>query len=403
MTPPAAAKKTVTVPAIHPVAVQMRAILEELADAFKERRAPLEAIILAVLAKEHVFLLGPPGTAKTGMIVHFFSRILDAVYFETILSKNRPSEAVLGPYDIPALRDHGDLHRKINGFLPTCNFAMLDEVGKMSPTLGHDLLSVVLERKLHQVNGGRSFIMCPLYSFVGGSNELPTDESDDALALWDRMLVRVIVEYLKETGNFAAMLVNHLPDLGSGATVPFADLADVIDNVIPTIRIPRDVVETIVQLRESLRTEGIVPSDRRWKQATKLLQAAAFMQGRDEVTVDDIQVLRYALWDTPTQIQKVERMTLKVSNPLAEKALELLEIAEEIAKESRSAKGLANDKKAGTGVALNGRLKVLSADLGAIRQKALTQGMSTTKLDEVSDRVASIKSEIRMELLGIDG
>lgn len=393
---------TPTAVALHPVAAKLHCIHDELANAFKERRAALEAILLAVLAKEHVFLLGPPGTAKTRMITQFFSCIAGATYFETILSKSRPAEFVLGPLDIPALRDRGDLHRRIAGFLPTANFAMLDEVGKMSATLGHDLLSVVLERKLHQVNGSRSFVDVPLYSFIGGSNELPTEESDDASALWDRMLVRVVVDYLQETGNFAAMLVNPLPALGAGTTVPFTDLAHVIDNVVPTIKIPRDVVETVVTLREAMRAEGIVPSDRRWKQSTKLLQASAFMQGRDEVNVDDIQVLRYALWDTPSQIQKVERMTLSVSNPLAEQALSLLEIAEEIAQESRRSKGLANDKKAGIGVALNGRLKILSTDLGNVRQKALTQGMSTTKLDEVSDRVAAIKSEIRMELLGID-
>lgn len=387
---------------LHPVATQLHSIHDELSIAFKERRGTIEAIMLAILAKEHVFLLGPPGTAKTRLIVHLFSRIVGAIYFETILSKTRPAEAVLGPYDIPALRDRGDLHRKIAGFLPSCNFAMLDEVGKMSPTLGHDLLSVVLERKLHQVNGGRSFIDIPLYSFVGGSNELPTEESDDAAALWDRILVRIVVDYLQETGNFAAMLTNPLPPLGSGTLVPFADLADVIDNVVPAIRLPRDVVEAIVNLREAMRSEGIAPSDRRWVQSTKLLQASAFMQGRDEVTVDDIQVLRYSLWDIPSQIQKVERMTLSVSNPLAEQALSLLEIAEAIALESRKSKGLASDKKAPIGVDLNGRLKTLSADLGAVRQKALTQGASTTKLDEVADRVAAIKSEVRMDLLGFD-
>jgi MoxR-like ATPase len=393
---------TSTAVALHPIAAKLNTIHDELSDVFKERRTALEAILLAVLAKEHVFILGPPGTAKSALTTHFFSRIDGAAYFETILSKTRPAEAVLGPYDIPELRDNGHLYRKINGFLPTCNFAMLDEVGKMSPTLGHDLLSVVLERKLHQVNGGRSFVDVPLYTFIGGSNELPTEESDDASALWDRMLVRVVVDYLQETGNFAAMLTGRLPPLGSGSLVDFTELADVVDNVVPTIKIPRDVVEIIVTLREAMRTEGITPSDRRWKQSTKLLQASAFMQGRDEVNVDDVQVLRYTLWDTPSQIQKVERMTLSVSNPLAAQALSLLEIAEEIAGEARQSMGLANEKKVGIGVALNGRLKILTTDLANVRQKALTQGMSTTKLDQVADRVAAIKSEIRMELLGID-
>jgi len=45
----------------------------------------------------------------------------------------------------------------------------------------------------------------------------------------------------------------------------------------------------------------------------------------------------------------VERMTLSVSNPIAEKALGILERAQEIAQEVRDSKGLALDKRAAIG------------------------------------------------------
>ena len=186
-TPVVAAQKAV-VPVVNllkpeDVRTALHAIQSELNSSFFERTAVIEGMLLAVLAKEHCFILGPPGTAKSALTRAFFDRFTGGQYFEAILSKTRPAEAILGPFDIPELRDHGHLFRKINNFLPTANFAMLDEVGKMSPTLGHDLLAVVLERRLHQVNGGRSWVDVPLYTFIGGSNELPTEESDDASAL----------------------------------------------------------------------------------------------------------------------------------------------------------------------------------------------------------------------------
>lgn len=384
----------------HPVAVQLQAAVDELSRTFLERRRIIQAAVLALLSKEHMFIVGPPGTAKSTLIRAVCGIFDGAEYFEAILSKTRPAESILGPYDIPALRDHGHLFRKFTGYLPTAKLAMLDEMGKMSPTLGHDLLAVVLERVLHQVNGGRSYIDVPLSTVFGGSNELPTNESDDAAALWDRMLVREVVDYIQETSNFAAMLTGTVQR--PTVTIDWADMEDVIENIVPAVRIPNDVVETVIQLRDALLQEDIVISDRRWKASMKLLQASAFMNGRTEATVDDIQVLRHSLWDVPSQISKVERLSLSVSNPIAEKALGLLEKAEEIAGEIRDSKGLAADKTAAKATELSGRLKNISEDLGKVRQEALASGASTTKLDEVSDRLNAIKRSVYSDLMNFD-
>lgn len=392
---------TTAPPTLHPVAVKLAAIQTELGVFFKERRTCIEAVGLTLLVGEHCFILGEPGTGKSFLIRSFFGRFPDAAYFEQLLSKTMPPEAVLGPYDIPELRDHGHLHRKYNGFLPTAKLAMLDEIGKMSPTLGHNLLAVLNERLLHQVNGGRSVVELPLSTVVGGSNELPTSESDDASAMWDRMLVRVVVNSIQETGNFVAVLTGPKAP-APGTEIPWADMQDVIDNVVPAVTLPNDVMEVVAKLRETLKAAEITPSDRRWKQSMKLLQASAFMAGRTEVSIDDIQVLKHALWETPIQIAVVERATLSVSNPIAEKALTILERAEEIAQEVRDSKALALDKRAAIGTELHGRLQSVNADLGRIRQEALSSGASTAKVDEVASRVSSIKSSILEDLMGLD-
>lgn len=375
-------------------------LIEEMNGAFFERRSAITAMALATLAKEHAFILGPPGTAKSAMVRCWFGAFVGADYFEALLSKSRPAEAILGPYDIPQLRDHGHLHRKISGFLPTAHFAMLDEVGKMSPTLGHDLLSVILERRLHQVNGGRSWVDVPLYTFIGGSNELPTSESEDAAALFDRLLVRAVVDILREAGNFAGMLVGGTPSVAT--TIDFASLAQVIDDVIPAIPIPADVIEVVVTLRDLLRGHEITPSDRRWRASMRLLQASAWLEGRTEVSTDDLQVLRFALWDDPTQINQVERLTLSLSNPLAEAALTLKEKAEDIDREAREGKGLSAKERATLGVQLNGNLKVLTTEFTQLRNKAVASGASVGKIDEVGDYMAAVKRRVLSDILGID-
>lgn len=383
------------------VRTALQAMQAELGAEFFERGAVIEGLLLAVLAKEHAFILGPPGTAKSALTRAFFARFTGAEYFEAILSKTRPAEAILGPYDIPELRDKGHLYRKINGFLPTCNFAMLDEVGKMSPTLGHDLLAVILERRLHQVNGGRSWYDVPLYSFIGGSNELPTEESDDAAALWDRLLVRLVVDYVNDTSAWVSLIA------GSGSTttpttVDFPSLAYVIDVEVPQVVIPHDVLDTLVQLRELMRAEEISPSDRRWKQCMKLLRASAWLDGRTEATTDDIAVLRHALWENPVQIDKVERMTLQVSNPFAEQVLTFREKLGEIVKEAAEGKDLSNEKRAGLGVSLNRNIKQLIKEASDAKQVAIAQGASVAKFDELLTSINVVRREVYSTILEID-
>lgn len=392
---------TTTLTKVHPVATALLAIQEEMSAFFKERRSCIQGITLSLLTGQHCFILGQPGTGKTFLVKSYFGRFVEAEFFEVLLSKNLPPEAVLGPWDIPKLRNDGDMNRKIKGFLPTADLAMIDEVGKMSASVGHSMLAVLNERVLHQVSDGRSTINVPLSTAAGGSNEMPTDESDDAAALWDRLLVRMVVKPIQETGNFIDFFDGPEAPL-AGTTIAWADMIDVITNVVPAVVVPSDVKLVVARLRESIKAAHIDISDRRWKQCKQLLQANAFLAGRTEVMAEDVEVLRHALWTTPSEIPQVERLTLAVSNPIAEKALAVLEKAEEIAQEVRDSKGLALDKRARIGVDLGGRLKVLLVELDAMRATAVNSGASATKINEVYERVEGIKSSAYLDLLEID-
>jgi MoxR-like ATPase len=395
---------TAPAPTYHPVAASLRAILDEVSAEFLERRSVVEAVLMTVLAKEHAFILGPPGTGKSALVRAIIERIVGATYFEAILSKTRPDAAVLGPYDLPLLKNSGTFHRKDSGFLTSVDYAFLDEAGKMSPTLGHDMLAALNERLKHEVNGKRSAHKIPLMSAFTASNELIVEESDDGAALWDRLLVRAVVDSIQESGNFAVLLQGAVqgPSNLPRTTVDFGDLKQAIENEVPQIDVPVGTIETVLKLRDELRSAQITPSDRRWKACVRLLQASAFFNGRSQVEDDDLHVLRYALWDGPEQIVPVERMTLSLSNPVAEKCLSLLDDAEQIAAGIRDRKGQSLEARAAYGTEANGKLKVLVSEIAALKQESLAAGRSTTKVDEVADRVAAVRRSVYVDCLDMD-
>jgi MoxR-like ATPase len=385
----------------------LQTIRDELSVEYLERRNTLEFMLLTLLSKQHGYMLGAPGVAKSALIRAVVARILDLpLYFETSMSKTRDPSTVLGPIDLPRLRDTGDLVRRTSGYIQDAVIAMIDEIGKMGPTMGHDLLSILLERLFHEVGNGHSARKVPLYTCFTASNELIVGESDDAKALWDRLLMRTVVEDIQEAGNFAVLVRQGArgplwtPEVTT--TVNWPDLADVIDNVVPAIPVPEPVVETMVRLRDTLRADGLTVSARRFKQSVRVLQASAFLDGRTEVQEDDINALRYTLWDVPEQIPQIERICLTVSNPMAEKVLALLDASDEILAGVESRKGQALETRARYGSEAHGKVKILMSELGQLRQDALTAGRGTTKLDEAAGKLAEVRRRIYVECLDME-
>jgi MoxR-like ATPase len=313
---------------MHPVAQKMGALSAQLKTYFQEMDDPIEAIQLAILSGQHVFLLGPPGVAKTQLIRATIKAIVHgARYFECTLSRNRPAEVVIGPLDTKRWRDTGEYIYNREGYATQVEFALFNEIGKMSDELGHDLLTLLNERLIHEVRTDpatgdkRSVWDAPLSTAFCDSNEMLTEGSDDAAALWDRLPLRVVVEPVASDSAFAAILKSGDPHVD--VQIEWEELQDVILKVVPSIEIPDDVLHAMVKLRRDLAEEGVKPSPRHFKQAMDVLRASAFLADRDVVTTDDIASLRLVLWDTVAQIQIVDRLCRSTSNPYVARLITL--------------------------------------------------------------------------------
>lgn len=269
-------------------------VIEPLKARFVGRDEVVDLIALALVSGEHLFLLGPPGTAKSALIRQFASAVKGR-YFEYMLTRFSEPNEIFGPIDIGKLRE-GTVSTITTGMLPEAEFAFLDEIFNANSAILNNMLTVLNERVYRR---GAETHRLPLLSLFSASNQLP---DDDALrALFDRFLLRCHVENLKREAMpqllLAGWALEKPRELGSGVTSE--DLRKLAAQLYEVDLKP--VAEIYSDTVFKLRDIGIAFSDRRAVKAQKLLAASALLCGRKVAIAADLWVMRY-LWDREEQI-----------------------------------------------------------------------------------------------------
>ena len=256
---------------------------------FIERDALIDASLAALVAGQHVLVVGPPGTAKSLLAQSLCGAIDGAVYFQWLLTRFTVPEELFGPVSLAEL-ERDRYVRLTDGKLPRAHVVFLDEVFKASSAILNALLTLLNERKFH--NGGR-VEDAPLGTLFGASNELP--DEDELQALYDRFLVRVAVDYVEEDFRFLKLLVAPPPSVPVEARLTLDDV-NAARLAAARLEVPNTVIEDVAGLRRQLAERGIVASDRRWRLAIGFLRAWAWLDGRDSVRAGDLYALEHVLW-----------------------------------------------------------------------------------------------------------
>ena len=170
----AVAPKTVPEDSLPTRLAQLARLLQE---RFLGKDEVIRLLIIAAIAGEHAVLIGPPGTAKSALI-RTFARLIQANYFEYLLTRFTEPNEIFGPVDISAFRE-GRYERRTEGMLPEAEIVFLDEVFKSNSAILNALLTLLNERRY---TSGGHVMRCPLLSAFGASNEVPGDETLTAIA-----------------------------------------------------------------------------------------------------------------------------------------------------------------------------------------------------------------------------
>lgn len=287
---------------------------------FIDKQPLIDLMLVAAVAQEPLLLVGPPGTAKSDLVVKFREALgIDgADSFEYLLTRFTEPSEVLGPIDINELRS-GRYIRREQGKLPTARLAFLDEIFKASSAILNALLTVINERKFYQDGVP---VPVRLKILFAATNEIP--EHSELGALKDRFVLKAACRSVQET-HFIELLdaglesqtnkdLNRKPWAEGLATLEDLLKAHRYLTLLMSRKEPRDRElffreEVMREFRRVIRTvvreDEVFVSDRKLIKLYRLLRTRAWIVHGGAVEREDLQLLAY-LGETREEIDLLE-------------------------------------------------------------------------------------------------
>ena len=376
---------------------KIEAITKELENELLERQDEIKMCFLALISQTNGFFYGNPGTAKS-LTVRAISDRLDSndtsvsKYFQLLLCKSTEYSEVFGPISLKGLENDRYVYNT-DGRLANVNIFFGDEIWKSNSTVLNGMLTAINEKVFF--NDGKE-VEIPLISMFAASNEFPDDNS--LAALYDRFILRWRVNKLKDSKSKVALMesvFNFSKKANATFTTISIDELKYLNTLIPTLTCKKKTFTSFVALVKDCDKAGIYISDRRMKEAVKVMSANAILNNRSEIIIKDFEVLKYVLWNDEDDIDVVLNLIENVVNAdvkLADeykKAIE--EIKTEIAAKSKDVPQYELIKiMSDHAVSLEKFSEKIIKDIKDLDEK----GLSSDALDPISKEIAEYKVKL---------
>jgi len=363
---------------------KLKRIREELKQMFLERADLIDGALAALLSSHHLLIIGPPGTAKSMLADELCRRIEGANYFQWLLTRFTTPEEIFGAVSLKAL-EQDDYRRVTTRKLPEAHIAFLDEIFKANSSILNAILTLINERLFHN---GKEVGAVPLLTLFGASNELP--EEEELTALYDRFLLRFVVNYIAEDFRFLRMLESQKTP--ERTTLSLAELTE-MQHDVRAITLPAHVYRSIADIRRELNKKNIPASDRRYRQSLSLLQACAYLEGEKEVYEKHLFFLEHVLWRDPAEHEPVRSTIRELLLGYEEEITELLYESREI-RDSALQSARTSDERARALIELHTKLRNILTKVDQIMEKAQRLGRPLERVHTVRHEIEQLQKDM---------
>ena len=363
---------------------KLLALRGELRQTFLERVELIDGALAALLAAQNLLIIGPPGTAKSMLADELCRRIEGADYFQWLLTRFTAPEELFGAVSLKGL-EQDDYRRVTNRKLPEAHIAFLDEVFKANSSILNSILSIINARRFHN---GQHVHVVPLITLFGASNELPED--DELTALYDRFLLRFVVDYIEEDYHFLRLLEGPSPQPQIHITLEELRRMQLEADAQP---VPNRVHRAMAEIRRQLGKKQIIASDRRYRQSLALMKAHSYLTGNEEVSDQALLFLEHILWREPSEHADVSSTIREIVLGHEKEAQGLLYQAQEI-QEFVHRSWETEELRSQALIEGHTKLRNILDRIKQIIEKASDSARPLARLEDIRDEIQALQSHL---------